>query len=838
MSLITEPAASLAPTLTDPPARLSGVVLARVGGVTTATCDLVSPATAAALDELAELDARSGPAREAVGAALYALVPLLDDHPALRRRVLAGRRRAHQGSDLGWDPDAAAAIRKWLDVGSRAAVDAWETLARRSAQLEADLAELVAADDDRAERLLRQAAGSPRLAASLALTSPEWARHGLQQLRQGRRLDPRGRRTLYSYVVRAAVKTSPLGRLTAVTAPGAPRTADHCTYLSVEVATACLEAVARDRRTAAALRWRPAPSRPGTPGQTMVLLQELSAGRGTSWRREEVVVTEDAELPDLPVGRDLTLQAVLEAIGGRDPWSRLLRLLDAGLLHPVPPWERGQDALRALHSVLPEGEDRTAAAELLRAVDALPGPAPADLDPTAAGGTDDVVAHRLRLVDSVTAQVARWHTRSRLPLPVPAQPVFEDASTDATVPAHLLRAVEPDLHQLAARVRPHVFRSHHYDVLRDALVARHGHGGMCEDVLALLLDCSTDPAVQRATAQARRDDAQGRGHPSSRAGLAVSASSAPPTTAVMLQVEPGEPGDVIGDKHCTVVSQFNPGTGGLLSRFGPLVGGAEPWLGPWTRSLFPGVRVCELVCWSDTSPAQARSGGVHPPLVWPGEPGAPGAVGLEDVVLRHVAADDTLLLTTRGGEVVGLPYLGIVPPHLLTGVQRLLAVLADPWVNGSPDADYVPPIPGALPTADGVVHLPRRVDGRLVLRRESWVVPTAVLPLAPGGRPGAPGVRQVDRWRRALGIPAEVFVTAVPSDHSPEVDRKPLWYDLRSATSLDALTRWVAALPGGGHLRFSEVLPRRHLHPARGADGVRALELVTLLAWPRPREDR
>ncbi|WP_447644597.1 hypothetical protein [Nocardioides zeae] len=240
--------------------------------------------------------------------------------------------------------------------------------------------------------------------------------------------------------------------------------------------------------------------------------------------------------------------------------------------------------------------------------------------------------------------------------------------------------------------------------------------------------------------------------------------------------------------------------------------------------------------WTDCNTAQAECSGVLPPLLVPGEPGASGALRLEDAVLTHDAMSDTLALTDAAGEPFGLAYLGLTPKHLLQGYLRLLGALADPWINASPDVDYTVLMQGRLAAlcGTGVVAVPRVEHDGLVTRRASWIVPRELLPV-PGGPGGDAGlVRAAHRLRDEHGMPEEVFVHQLGGWGTPMGGtRKPIWTSFASATALRVLQQTLA--PETRHLRVVEALPARSEHAQRDAEGRPVVaEHAALLHWAVP----
>ncbi|OEV30440.1 hypothetical protein AN219_10875, partial [Streptomyces nanshensis] len=187
----------------------------------------------------------------------------------------------------------------------------------------------------------------------------------------------------------------------------------------------------------------------------------------------------------------------------------------------------------------------------------------------------------------------------------------------------------------------------------------------------------------------------------------------------------------------------------------------------------------------------------------------------------------------------------------------------DPWINGSPLSDHRMPFQPPRDPEQVCAQDRQTLEGAgtVVTRRASWTVPVHRLPLpSPDAGCDATGVATMDAFRRAYGVPREVFAYLLPANgggFGPAHDRKPLWVRLDSAVSLEVLAHWITPgtghlrlvealpahdehplvlahwiTPGTGHLRLVEALPAHDEHPLRDADGHRrAAEHAALLHW-------
>jgi hypothetical protein len=805
---------------------ISALTLTRVGGLPADACDLVSPTTRALLAELAEL--AEVPAQlEAIAQRLvdvcFALVPRLDDDVPLRRAVLAGKRAVHQGKALPWDAARMRGVTDRLPAEQARLVHEWTRLTQARADLMTKLETQLTADREEGLARLRAALAAPEVKQSMTIAAPDWIRHADIAESSSRNV-----KTLYSYTSRAATKTSPFSGLTTVGVAGQVGQGRARSRSAAALALLALQRLARDEHTAHLLRYRAAPIRPGGPTEPGGLLVhgEVTIAGGVIWREDRVVEADHARrwLDALPAG-ELMVDEVLAHLGGPEPVARFRRLLDAGVLQVVPPWRQDEDPLPVL-------------ARLVNGCAASPITA-ADLQAAHLLGErahEEDVDGRLTSLDGLARFAHGWADPVN-GAPAPAALLYEDRECGIALPDPLaVSEVRADLESLGARMRPFVFRSHLYDLLVTEFVAVYGEGGACDDVLGFLMRLSVDRDANAPLQAAVAADMTARADPGERAFLQVGPTSAPPSAAVLCQLDADSLADVAAGEFRLVVNQFSAGSGALFTRFTRLLGdGFRDRLAAHVAASRPGVQVRELVIWTDCNTAQAECAGLLPALHLPGEPYARDVITLDDTILVHDATTDTLSLTDRLGNPIGLAYLGLIPQHMLHSYVRLLAVLADPWVNGSPHSDYtMTKAPELLARCgDEVVALPRITEGRLVTQRASWMVPVTRLPRPLPGRSDAELAAALDSFRRAHGLPEEVFVHQLGgAGYFSTIDRKPLWVSLASPLSATVLAQWLDA--DTSHVRMVEALPGRDRYPQMDEHGRRRVtEHAALLIWPK-----
>lgn len=807
-------------------AHVSGPIMTRVAGLPSDVCDLVDARTSALLEELAVTQGVLSTQRSSVIDTCFGLVPRVPS-TRTRRRVLAGKRAANKLGALGWDAHVWAEVKETLGtIGETdyARLTGWNELTVARDDLLAELAHVVEKDRDHAFNTLRTALEEPGFRDSLPIVAPDWVRYGA--LSKDKSETARDLKTLYSYVSRAAVKTSPMSGLTTVGVAGRNGLGRSVSRASVTLAYFALQRLTRSPHTAALVNYRTAPWRAGGPAgaQGLSLHSEVLANDGVVWRQDRVVEA-DHMLPWLnlfPEAEGLAFSVILERIGGEKPFLRFLRLLDSGILIPVPPWRRGEDPLPVLGALVADTPASPVSATELFEVHAL-GRSAAEED------HDRRLTTALRVREVTGSWKSHGSERDRAPSGV----IYEDRETDLDLPdPSAIPEVRADLASLTARMRPHIFRSHIYDLVLERFTAEFGVGGVCEDVLGFLmrlsLDGDSNPPLERAFAA----DTEYRTSLGERAWLPVGPSSAPPAASVLFQTEAEDMASLRQGHYRMVVNQFSAGTGGFFSRFRGLLGPKfTNRLVTHLDECWEGVRLHELVAWTECNTVQASCSNLLPALALHGETESPDRLAMEEMRLVHDATSDTLSLTDTSDDLVGLTYLGLIPSHLLQSYVYLLAILADPWINASPLSDYTF-APAYVPHfGTEITPLPRVQEGRVVTRRASWVVPVGLLPEYKGDP--VTWLIEVDAFRRDHGIPEEVFVHQFNRTSSfAQGERKPLWACLSSALSIDVLRQWLSQ--DTTHLRIVEALPARGAHPQRDVRGrKRATEHAVLVHWDR-----
>ncbi|MER5639339.1 hypothetical protein ABT095_20570 [Kitasatospora sp. NPDC002227] len=792
--------------------RLAAFRLDRLSGVSATALEL-SAAVREQLERHRVAAEAAGRAAELLTDAVFPLVPQAGR--AERRRLLKLKRLVHQGA-----PVTSADLEFLARAGvPQDLLTAWSA---RCDQLAAGRGALERAVDDasaRAAETLREQLTDGPLALALPLVAthlpPELT---AAQLRPGSRLA----RTGLLYLIRAALKPSPLSRLTTVSLHPSAGPGRSESDVPVGFAHSLFAELAATEAFTGVFDYAPAPRVATFDGHAAVVTRTLSDTGGFLWSGERIVQAElyRAELDQLL------------AAGAALPAARLVRYVRMGLLMPVVPWVPGSrtpllDLAAALRAGGAGGPVRQTAEEIAAGLTALHHAARA----VAAAGA----AERRALLPAVREQADELARRCGAPAWA-GQLVHEDTATADPV-GPLPAAVAEDLTALAESLRPCFVRSHVYDLVLERFRGRHGAGGRCADAVAFFTALAEESGFKSALHQARMRDLAPAEEQRGRDRLPVGRTSAPPAVAVLHQLAAADAAAARGGDYRMVVNQLGSALGGLLTRFGRVLGeqAVEQAQLPWLRELFPGCEVRALTLAGQVNNLQHAGAGVLPGLHWPGEQQrrGQGSLGFDELALRHDPEHDTLEFEDQAGRPVAPVYTGIVPAHICTGAAQLALSVMDPWLDRSElSRDNHPFLRvQAMAGITEVVATGRVTAGRVVLRRARWLVPADRFPAPRAGEATVDHLVRLDRWRRELGLPHEVFLLALGGDPMDADRRKPVWLDLASP---HAVATALPLIAGAHTLRIEEALPARGQAWIAGGDGPRMCEHVHFLSWDRP----
>lgn len=777
--------------------RISQLVIVRVAGLAADYLELAHDVTPSRLRELDEAQAALAAVRRDAADALYLVVPSLE--PPARRTALALRRRLHSHARgrMAHDvsPHLPEQLTERLDTAEQSRDQRW-----------AEFESAVEADAERVPELIRHALSTPELREALELLSP-----GFLDLsrRSAFEVGSRHARTALSYLGRAAVKPSPLSSLTSVAtgqAGGGARRVEPSPLFAYRLVQALVDHPVLVKT----LEFKPAYAITGH-----LVLRRAVEAHGSAWLEEDIVSTEpyQDEIDRLREWSGGDFDSLAERVGGR-PSARIARLVKLGIVQIVLPGQPGEPPYTSLwRSLLDRSVDDSAIslAQSVRALESMVSRA------ESSGVHRAPSLDRARLIfDELGQEFRVQHQTARL---------LNEDCVRATPRGHPLD--DTSLLDWGRSVRPRLFRSHRYDAIVRWFAQEAGEGTSVPDAAGFFLAAQASPrfrASMRDAWAADREWIEGRSN--GRTFLPVGDTNAPPTLGVLYQEfsDPERP-----SKGSIVINQLMNGVGGIAARFGAIRGETggriRADLLEWIDELFPAVRKrLAFHPSSEVNPLQGAARGILPAVEWPTDPWRTGTHSLARIGLRHDREREVLDFVEAGGEPVAVIHLGIVPAWAIAGARGLALCVMDPWIDGTELTLDANPLERARSASTQPAHRSREYDAGLVVRRETWMVEAADLPVPQASETSAEFVYRFDRWRRGIGLPVEVFGLAVSAAGFDSESRKPLWLNSHSAHSLFAV---LPLLGEGTHVRFQEVLPGRVAGPDRVAEHLR------LLRWER-----
>lgn len=796
--------------------------------------ETLAPLTAARSVAIADQAAASRAKREELAERasklLYAAagVTAPPDLAAARVALLGIRRSLHRGGAA--DPAALERARPLLTGEALRVIAEHDREQERSASLERDLEETLAAEEARGRAALAEASRNPwvRLGLRLASRSLLGRAAGLEASRWGQRERHAASKVL-AYLARFATKTSPNGVFCA-TALGS--LADEGTAVDGENRIERLDValhVGEARKVAAVLASSPEAAPAIRPRANPTL--RAKDGGWTLWqpaspRRESDEETR-LEIKAHPVLRRFieaadgsrTAEELVAAAGaeaGQDVWPFYANLVERGIVigEVEIPWSERRP-LRALAA-------RCAQAPWAAELESIE----ADVDAMAALAPDapDAVPER---IDAVTARLAA------LPR---ARPLTEDDAVrcDAATAlrVRLPRTLLADLERLLPRYARFYGAIYPERLTRETFANRFlkryppdtpvpvldFYHGLFEPgparPLAAFASAAAGPADSPRRAEAGRAFERARDLFARRAREAAEAGSdeaalteedwasiagdgAAPrfSCAALFQVDAESAGQVGSANARLYLNAIFPGAGLSVARLAHLhreTSGPNPielaLREGWSRRARPGAAFAEITFMHGGRTANA---GLRPPLFpleieLPGDRATAGreAVPLADLVAAWDSAAErfTLRSISRGIEILPVISSGINPE----GFVQFLTMIGEQGLQ---------PL-GLLPGFDHseIRAWPRFRSGNVVLFRKRWVFSEAEMP-----RGATPAARflAARRWVREHGLPEHVFV------HS-EREPKPFYMNLGSPAFLDLMHR---GLEGAGRVHVTEMAP-------------------------------
>jgi hypothetical protein len=341
-----------------------------------------------------------------------------------------------------------------------------------------------------------------------------------------------------------------------------------------------------------------------------------------------------------------------------------------------------------------------------------------------------------------------------------------------------------------------------YVRLRDAFLERYGSSGTCTNLVRFLSEEVVSlvnlPEIGTAANPILKNGPEVLVKEGMRIGLTV-----------FVQVG-ADPSDEAGCDDLIVVNRVYEGLGWLSARYSAGSGleqtNFRDALRRWLECTSAPAEPIDLPVSGHCNDLQTHPHLTRRVLAWPGEPirsDHAEILSACDVALRLNAATGMLELLDSDGRTVAPVYLGSVLPVQTWGPVFGLTVLAAPMQLLRPSA--VAPIK----ENSDVTFYPRRMHGRVVLTRASWLVRTSYLLKKCLGALGFWRLVNMAECCETHGIPRAFFARAQRwldplRRDSPINARKPTFIDTSNPFCLDLLERLAR---GVEIVELTEVLP-------------------------------
>ncbi|WP_328667551.1 lantibiotic dehydratase family protein [Streptomyces sp. NBC_00322] len=785
------------------------IVVSRVCGLPVRALEVLrAEETLSLVRRALEHEDRAERIAEALADDLHRLVPTDGLDRSVRRGALFLRRAVHNRRLTAATQETAVLVSPWLDGEARDRLELWCAAVRERATLVTRAERAADKEITDAAVAMTELLREERIARGLSLASPSFTLE-LLGLRAGRApaWDSRLARSAAAYLSRTAVKPSPFGTLTTVGVAGwdgpaaAPDTPlpDRVVSSSRAAALDLLRFWAGHPDAPADLRLLANPSVRTVGGRGLAALPLYCHAGGVFLRADEItdVVAVRGRLDALPA-QPVSLPEAVEALDADSASVR--RLVAMGVLLPVTPWSAADGghftALGRITGQAP-GPVAEAVRALARAEELMAGDADAEKRARA------VTRSRTTLVEAVRAQNRRppdWLAGAGL--------LHEAVAHGPGASPRLGDVVRADLHTVASALTPHIRRAPLYDRMLGHFVRWYGSGGAGDLLSFCYRFLAADPPATWQPAPG-----QSAGAVPAQGQLGGDRTLSRPSHVVFFQVAAGSAEEVARGDHLLVVNRIHSGLPGMVGRWAAIPAlrhGIDGALTRWLSDLNPGCRVYQTSAHADWIEFQRPALRGLPRAGWGPElaEAEGGTHDLRGFTLTHDPVTHTLQVRDAAGDPAAFAYLGAVPVASLHGVDRLLATLSDPWVLdlGGVDAAGGTGATGGAGAPSS--YRPRVQQGRIVMRRASWLAAPGELPRPTRRQSPVDFLLEVERWRARLGVPDEVFLSR--STDRPGTHHKPQWVGFDHPHAVWAAFRQIDEATT--RVEITEALPGRDRH--------------------------
>ncbi len=682
--------------------------------------------------------------------------------------------------------------------------DHWQWLQQARAQAEQAL------QQDMQQRLrpaLRASLADADFVHALAINNPRLYQKALkpQEWADGKTGSSKTERSLFSYMARAAAKTSPLSTFMANLSAGfQPDAASSLeldqleTHIHPEINRGVIARICRfcqqDLRWFRQIRLQKNPSLQWQHSAVSLLANVHIELLGRPWRQQQPLQARRpgwlAELlQQLPDQFDWTaLAALLAARPGVDPQAQITQLLDLDIVTPVTLWHgQEQQPLPCLLAELRQ-HGTEAATALISELEQLQG-----LEQQFASADGPVLAQLCQQIDRLIDQI---YLRIGARFVEPYQSNFSETVWQQGARIRFGKGLYRLAEQMGRSVADRIRLDPAYAVLQQAFIEQFGAGGQCDDVLAFLQ--RQQPQFRQRLQACQQDPQQ---YSQAAVGITLYGQL---LCQDLSELESQQPQLVLnllyerlGWQACRYLPVGHPAVAETADRL-------ADWL---SLAAEDGAEVVEIALSSECNALQSHRYVTARVLGWPGESVHPErCLDISQLVLRHDAAHNQLKFFRRDGQPVQLCYLGAVLPQPDWGLSYLLIKLTEPFHLVRPQHLFQ-----VQTAAADVEHTARICEGDLVLYRETWRVRRQALQALAAEMPEVERLKLAEQFRRQHQLPEVCFVSGElglsaldAQEQQKDRFRKPMWFDFSNPFCLEHLLKLLDACE---RVTFREALP-------------------------------
>jgi len=273
----------------------STYTLVRVGGLPADILPLSPKSVESSFNDLLVVEQKLSKTTDQLIELLYNIIPSITDN-TVRRQLLGIKRKVYSGKFIS-DDQAEVMYSYLADDDISIVFSTWRRCVDDIAEIQKRIDDLCGAHSQEVDSALNSALNNESFMSSLSLASPEFVSYvtsGKEKNKRKKSEALKQQRTLYNYVTRASLKTSPFARLTTVNLAGCTGKGRSVQTISLHLASGLLGLAGQDRRPHPKLVLYPSPQGvvPSAGHERLMLIPHNVHQDGVIYRDETVIGAE------------------------------------------------------------------------------------------------------------------------------------------------------------------------------------------------------------------------------------------------------------------------------------------------------------------------------------------------------------------------------------------------------------------------------------------------------------------------------------------------------------------------------------------------------------------